>query len=146
MALYNSVLTTLRSEISKIHEETFIYKLVVDTVAKIPYFNWIGIYFFNPVTKEFYLGYHMGKSTNTTIIQLNQLETSKIEIINDLNAEQKISIGPEVASECKMLLMKNKKILGLIVIGSEGINNFDEIDSKYLMEITEIVSERIYHH
>ena len=82
MSVYNAVLTTIRFEISKTHEEALIYKLVVDTLAKIPYFSWIGIYFFNPVTKEFYLGYHMGKPSNSTVIKLNQLEFVKLDIIN----------------------------------------------------------------
>lgn len=142
---YNAALTTLRSEISKTYEEALIYKLVVDTLTKIPYFTWIGVYFFNPVTKEFYLGYYNGKPTNTTIIKLNQLTFTKLEIINDINTEQKFSICPDETSECKILIMKNAKTLGLIVTGSKETNIFDEIDSKYLLEIAETVAERVYH-
>jgi putative methionine-R-sulfoxide reductase with GAF domain len=141
---YNAVLTTLRFEIPKTHENVLVYKLVVDTLAKIPYFSWIGIYFFNPVTKEFYLGYHIGKPSNSTIIKLNQLEISKLEIINDINAETKFSVCPEVVSESKMMLIKDDKILGMIAVGSEKINVFDEIDRKYLLEITETVVDRVY--
>ena len=145
MSLYNAVLTTRRFEISKTHEEALIYKLVVDTLAKIPYFSWIGIYFFNPVTKEFYLGYHMGKPSNSTVIKLNHLEFRKLDIINDINAEQKFSVCPEVASESRMMLIKDDKIFGLIAVGSEKINIFDEIDREYLLEITETVVDRVYH-
>ena len=145
MSVYNAVLTTIRFEISKTHEEALIYKLVVDTLAKIPYFSWIGIYFFNPVTKEFYLGYHMGKPSNSTVIKLNQLEFVKLDIINDINAEPKFSVCPEVASESKMMLIKDDKIFGLIAVGSEKINIFDEIDREYLLEITETVVDRVYH-
>ena len=142
---YNAALTTLRSEISKTYEEALIYKLVVDTLTKIPYFIWIGVYFFNPVTKDFYLGYYNGKPTNTPIIKLNQLTFTKLEIINDINTEQKFSICPNVASECKILLMKNARTLGLIVAGSKETNIFDETDRKFLLEIAETVAERVYH-
>lgn len=143
--MYDAALTTLRSEISKTNEDALVYKLVVDTLAKIPYFTWIGIYFFNPVTKEFYLGYYMGKPTKNNVIKLNQLAFAKMEIINDIDVEQKISICPEVASESKILLTKNGKTLGLIAVGSERTNIFNEIDRKYLLEITETVADKVYH-
>ena len=143
--VYNAALTTLRSEISKTNEDVLVYKLVVDTLAKIPYFTWIGIYFFNPITKEFYLGYYMGKPTNNNVIKLNQLAFAKMEIINDIDVEQKVSICPDVASESKILLTKQGKTLGMIAVGSERKNIFNEIDRKYLLEITETVADKVYH-
>ena len=142
---YNVALTTIRSELSKTYEEAFIYKLVVDNLSKIPYFSWIGVYFFNPVTKEFYLGYYTGKLSKTTTIKLDQLRFTKLEIINDIKTEQKFSICPEVAAECKLLLTKNNTILGLIAVGSENPNIFDETDRKNLLEIAETVADKIYH-
>ncbi|MFX0208444.1 MAG: hypothetical protein ACFFDT_20845 [Candidatus Hodarchaeota archaeon] len=142
---YNAILTSLRSELAKTYEEAFIYKLIVDTLTNFPYFSWIGVYFFNPVTKEFYLGYYTGKLTKTSVIRLDQLKFEKFEIINDINAKQKLSICPDVYSEFKLLLRKNNKILGLIVVGSENPNIFDEIDQKYLLEIAETVADKVYH-
>jgi putative methionine-R-sulfoxide reductase with GAF domain len=143
---YSAALTTLRSELAKTNDEAFIYKLVVDTLSKFPYFSWIGVYFFNPVTKEFYLGYYIGKQTKASVIKLNQLRFTKFEIINDIKAENKLSICPEVSSECKLLLIKNETILGLIAMGSKNSNIFDEIDRKYLLEIAETAADKVYHH
>ncbi|MFX0124100.1 MAG: hypothetical protein ACFFAE_10720 [Candidatus Hodarchaeota archaeon] len=142
---YNTVLTSLRFELTKTYEEAFIYKLVVDTLSKIPYFSWIGVYFFNPVTEEFYLGYYSGKLAKITAIKLDQLRFTKFDVINDINAERKFSVCPEVTSECKLLLTKNNTTLGLIAIGSENQNFFDEIDRKYLLEIAETVTDKVYH-
>ncbi len=103
---YNTALTTLRSELATTYEEAFIYKLIVDNLSKIPRFSWIGVYFFNPVTKEFYLGYYTGKQTKTTVIKLDQLRFTKFEVTNDTNAEQKFLICPQDISEYGLLLIK----------------------------------------
>ncbi|UCG02263.1 MAG: hypothetical protein JSW11_22060 [Candidatus Heimdallarchaeota archaeon] len=142
---YNAALSSLRFELTKTYEEAFIYKLVVDSLSKIPHFSWIGIYFFNPVTKEFYLGYHSGKVAKITVIKLDQLSVTKFEIISDITAEPKFSVCPDVASECKLLIMKHNTTLGLIVIGSDNPNTFNEIDRKYLLEIAETVADKVYH-
>lgn len=143
--VYSTALTKIRSELAKTYEEASIYKLVIDTLSKFQYISWIGAYFFNPVTEEFYLGYYQGKLTKTTVIKLNQLKFTDFDIINDIKAEQKLSISPDCASECKFLLKKNEAILSLIAIGSENSYNFDEFDRKYLLEIAETMADRIYH-
>ncbi|MFX1537944.1 MAG: hypothetical protein ACFFDI_27440 [Promethearchaeota archaeon] len=143
---YNAALTSLRSELAKTYDEAFIYKLVVDILSKFTYFSWIGVYFFNPVTKEFYLGYYTGKITKTSVIKLDQLKFDKFEIINDIDIKHKLSVCPDVYSECKLFLRINNDILGLIAIGSEKPNIFDEIDRRFLLEIAETVADKIYHH
>ena len=143
--VYNAALASIRSELAKTYEEAFIYKLVVDILSKFTHFSWIGVYFFNPVTEEFYLGYYTGKLAKTSVIKLEQLKFDKFEMINDIDAEQKLSICPDVYSECKLLLIKNNEILGLIVIGSEIQNIFNETDIKYLLEIAETVADKVYH-
>lgn len=142
---YNAVLTSIRSEISRTYEEALIYKLVVDTLSQIPYFSSIGIYFFNPVTEEFYLGYYTGKHSIANIIKSDQLKFTNFEIINDTDTEERFSICSDIASECKLLLTKNETALGLIVVGSDDPHSFDEIDKKYLPEIAETVADKVYH-
>ena len=142
---YDRVLGEIRSELAKIYEEASIYKFVVDNLSQLPFFSWIGVYFFNPVTEEFYLGYYTGELPKTTVIKLKQLKSNKYEMINDFNAEQTPSVGPEVNSECKLLLEKDHTKLSLIVIGSENSYIFDEIDQKYLLEIAETIVDRVYY-
>ena len=144
--VYSTALTKIRSELAKTYEEASIYKLVIDFLSQFQFMSWIGAYFFNPVTEEFYLGYYQGKLTKTTVIKLNQLKFTDFEIINDINSEKKLSISPDCISECKLLLKKNNAILSLIAIGSENANVFDEIDRKYLLEIAETMADRIYYH
>ncbi|MHA2225059.1 MAG: GAF domain-containing protein [Candidatus Hodarchaeales archaeon] len=60
-------------------------------------------------------------------------------IINDIEQEKEPSIAPQVASEMKMLLTKNQKILRMITVGSDRKNIFDETDKNYLAEIADTV-------
>ena len=55
------------------------------------------------------------------------------------------SVCSEISSECKLLLTKNETCLELIVIGSDEPDSFDEIDKKYLLEIAETVTDKVYH-
>lgn len=122
ISLYKSLLTALQSGLTSIPDNMLIYKLTVDLLSKIPHLHWIGIYFYNSVTKEFYLGYNEGKTPIKTIIRLNQLNIpefqtdAKIEIINDVQTEKDSLFSPQVICEARVLLRKNGKILGMIVI------------------------------
>jgi putative methionine-R-sulfoxide reductase with GAF domain len=62
-----------------------------------------------------------------------------VVIINDIEQEKEPSIAPQVASEMKMLLTKNQKILRMITVGSDRKNIFDETDKNYLAEIADTV-------
>lgn len=144
--VYNSTLTALRSGLSRFNDEMLIYKFTVDLLGKITHLSWVGIWFFNPVTKEFYLGYNIGKTSNKTVLRLDQLSftsTTKVVIVNDIEQEKEPGIAPQVASEMKILLKKNQKILGMITVGSDRKDIFDETDKNYLAEIAETVVERI---
>jgi putative methionine-R-sulfoxide reductase with GAF domain len=151
MAIYNSTLTALLSGIAKINDKLLIYKFTVDLLSKIPYFHWIGIYFYNPVTKEFYLGYSIGTQATNTMVLYDQLKfpsnqfDAKIEIINNVETEQTDLVSPRAASEAQVLFKQGGTILGMIIIGSETTDTFDEVDRKYLLAIADTVAEKVFH-
>ncbi|MFX0051927.1 MAG: hypothetical protein ACFFAJ_01120 [Candidatus Hodarchaeota archaeon] len=151
ISVYSSTLNALRSGIAKIIDELLIYKFTVDLLSKIPQFHWIGVYFYNPVTKEFYLGYNIGTQATTTMVRYDQLPfpsnqfDAKIEIINNVEAEQTESIAPHAASEAQVLFKHGGTILGMIVIGSETTDTFNEVDRTSLIEIVDTVAEKVRH-
>ncbi|MFX0206805.1 MAG: GAF domain-containing protein [Candidatus Hodarchaeota archaeon] len=150
-SVYNSTLNALRSGIAKINDELLIYKFTVDLLSKIPQFHWIGVYFYNPVTKEFYLGYNIGTQAAKTMVRYDQLGfptnpfDAKIEIINNIEAEQTDSISPQATAEAHVLIKQGGTILGMIVIGSEATDNFNEVDRSSLIEIVDTVAEKVRH-
>lgn len=151
ISVYKSMLTALQSGLTSIPDDMLTYKLMVDLLSKIPHLHWIGIYFYNSVTKEFYLGYNIGKTPTKTVIHLGQLNfpehqiDAKLEIINDAQTEENEFFSPQVICEARVLLRKNGKILGMIVIGSENHNAFDEVDKEYLIGVSDTVSNKVFH-
>ncbi|MFX0182438.1 MAG: hypothetical protein ACFE95_05070 [Candidatus Hodarchaeota archaeon] len=151
ITIYNSTLNSLRSGIARINDELLIYKFTVDLLSKTPYFHWIGIYFYNPVTKEFYLGYNIGTQAIRTMVRYDQLRfpsnqfDAKIEIINNIETEQTDSIAPKASSEAQVLFKHGGTILGMIVLGAETTDAFVEVDKKSLIAIADTVAEKVHH-
>ncbi|MFX0171323.1 MAG: hypothetical protein ACFE9L_05335 [Candidatus Hodarchaeota archaeon] len=151
ISVYTSTLNALRSGIAKINDELLIYKFTVDLLSKIPQFHWIGVYFYNPVTKEFYLGYNVGTQATTTMVRYDQLRfptnpfDAKIEIINNIEAEQTDSLAPQAAAEAQILFKQGGMILGMIVIASETTDIFTEVDRSSLIELVDTVTEKVRH-
>lgn len=144
---YNKMLASLRSDIAHTADIMKMYMSTVDLLFKLTHIDWCGIYFFNDVTREFYLGYYRDQSTDKSTIQLNQLllrsPLNKIEFCNNIKGEGKISPFKQASSEIKVIFRKPLKIFGLITLSSTQINNFDNIDEKYLLEVAETLAERI---
>ena len=144
---FNKLLNTLRNETARSIDVTKIYMTTVDLLFNLSHINWCGIYFFNDVTKDFYLGYYRDNPANISLIKLKQLTlispTNKIDLCNDIKGEGKISSYAEAASEIKVLIRKQEKIFGLIAASSNNENIFDETDEKYLLEVVETIAERI---
>jgi putative methionine-R-sulfoxide reductase with GAF domain len=147
IAEYYEILATFRSEVAHSVDVMKIYMTTIDLLFKLSHINWCGIYFFNDVTKEFYLGYYRDQPTNTSVIRLNQLSLkqprNKLDLCNNVKAEGKISSYIQAASEIKVLFRQQNKIYGLIATSSKQENIFDDIDEKYLLEVVETIVERV---
>lgn len=141
------MLSTLRSEVAHSVDVIKIYMTTIDLLYELSHINWCGIYFFNDVTKEFYLGYYRNQPTNISVIRLNQLSlkppNNKLDFCNHVTAEGKVSSYDQAASEIKVLFRQQHKIFGLIATSSKYENTFDDIDEKYLLEVVETIVERV---
>lgn len=144
---YNEMLASLRSNVSHTVDVLKIYMLAIDLLFILSHINWCGVYFFNDVTKEFYLGYYRDQPPNISVIRLNQLSlklpNEKVDLCNNMKAEGKVSPYEQASSEIKILIGQQHRTFGLIVISSKSENIFDEIDEKYLSEVVETISERV---
>jgi putative methionine-R-sulfoxide reductase with GAF domain len=119
----------------------------VDLLFQLPHIDWCGIYFYNDVTREFYLGYYRDQPVETGLLRLDQLSLrppqNKLDLCNNVKSEGKTSPYNQTASEIKVIFKKPLKIFGLFTLSSKQVNVFDNIDEKYLLEIAETLAERI---
>lgn len=150
--LYEPILATIRTELSKIRDPALIYMLVVDQLSQMPYFDWTGIYLLNPVRKELYLCYHVGKDTEHTIIPVGQgvcgsaVAEHTDKVIDDVTKEKNyLACSLETRSEIVVLLENDGEIFGQIDVDSDQIGAFDETDRKYLREIATMMADKIVH-
>ena len=124
-----------------------IYMETVDLLFQLPHIDWCGIYFYNDVTREFYLGYYRDQKVETGLLRLDQLSLrspeNKLDLCNDIKSEGKTSVYNQTASEIKVIFKKPLKIFGLITLSSKQVSIFDYLDEKYLLEIAETLAERI---
>lgn len=122
------MLASLRSKVSHTVDVLKIYMLAIDLLFILSHINWCGVYFFNDVTKEFYLGYYRDQPTNISVIRLNQLSlkqpNEKVDLCNNLKAEGKISPFEQASSEIKILIGQQHKTFGLIVIIARKVKIF----------------------
>lgn len=140
---------TLRSSLATVNDEMLSYKIAVDVLAKVTHLGWIGVYFFNPVTEEFYLGYSTGGSPKTTIVRYNQLNfpnnqyDASFTFNNEVQPDHPSSLSPKAGSEAHILIKSAGKILALICIGASEQSTFDEVDQRSLREFGRLVEERV---
>ncbi|MHA1969950.1 MAG: hypothetical protein ACW964_19420, partial [Candidatus Hodarchaeales archaeon] len=123
------------------------YMETVDLLFQLPHIDWCGIYFYNDVTREFYLGYYRDQPVETGLLRLDQLSLrppqNVLDLCNDVKIEGKTSPYNKTASEIKVIFKRPLIIFGLFTLSSKQINVFDNIDEKYLLEIAETLAERI---
>ena len=148
--LYAPILTLIRTELANTDEKELIYKLVVDQLAKLPYFNWTGIYLLNTNSQELSLSYYIGKPTDHVVIPVGKgicgtaVSEHTDKIIDDVTLEDEyLACSLETRSEIVVLMEKDGKIHGQIDVDSDEPAAFDETDQVKLREIATMVMEKL---
>ena len=108
-------------------------------------FFWVGFYFVKE--DELVLGPFQGPVACTRIgrgkgVCGKAWDTKKIIIVPDVNQfPGHIACSPESKSEIVLPVFHNEKVIMILDIDSEKLNDFDEIDRKYLSKIKEIIEK-----
>jgi GAF domain-containing protein len=145
--LWNQLLTDFETGIkNKTQDE--IYKLAIDLMAKLPHFNWTGIYLLNNGVLELYK-YYIGKPTDHVRINIGQgvcgtAVAEKRDIIVDdvLKLDNYLACSAETRAEIVVLIKNSEdEIIGQIDIDSDSVGAFDETDRKYMHKIAQILGQ-----
>ena len=149
-ALYAPIFATIRTELANTDEKELIYKLVVDQLTKLPYFDWTGIYLLNTDSQELSLTYYIGKPTDHIVIPVGKgicgtaVSEHTDKIIDDVTLEDEyLACSLETRSEIVVLMEKDGKIHGQIDVDSDEPAAFDETDQVKLREIATMVMEKL---
>ena len=113
-----------------------ICKLLSESVD---YYNWVGFYFANQVTKTLHLGPYIGAETDHTVIPFGKGICGQVAVSNanfvvpDVAAQDNyIACSFTVKSEIVVPLFVNGKNIGQIDIDSHVLNPFTDADERFL--------------
>ncbi len=152
MELYSSILQSIEQKLLQIENLTAnkIYMIVVDQLATISYFNWTGIYLLDKEKNELVLNYHVGKPTEHTKIPVGRgvcgsaVAERKDKIVQDVAKEDNyLACSLETRSEIVVLIGNKTEIIAQIDVDSDNIAAFDEIDQKYLHQVSDLIVEKL---
>ncbi|MHA2295743.1 MAG: GAF domain-containing protein [Candidatus Hodarchaeales archaeon] len=149
--LYDSILNDIRRDLSKIpNDPATIYITIIEHLANIPYFHWTGLYLYNKVRRELYLGTFSGKNSKQSLIKLGDGACGSAvayriyKIVDDVTKyDNSITSSPDTRSEIAIVLEDRKEIIGILDIESNEIGAFDINDRKYLQEIAETAIQKM---
>lgn len=124
------------------------YREVVDTLSRIPYYNWVGFYFLKD--GELVLGPYVGKSTEHVRIKAGQgvcgraVAERRTIVVDDVTKESNyLACSLETRSEIVVPIWVADEITGEIDIDSDDLAAFDQIDRGFLEKVASIVGETI---
>ncbi|MHA1967231.1 MAG: GAF domain-containing protein [Candidatus Hodarchaeales archaeon] len=149
---YNLIIKKLSLKFSKekFTSSKMIYKLVVDQLAKLPHYQWTGIYLLDSKNNELQLDYYFGKPTDHTRIPVGKgvcgsaIAEKTDKIIKDVREEDNyLACSLETRSEIVVLIESEDEIIGQIDVDSDDVGAFDEIDRNYLHKISEMMVKKL---
>ncbi len=131
-------------------DPTEIYMTVVGELSNIPYFDWVGIYLLDSEKQELNLDNYIGLETEHIRIPVGQGvcgsavadRTDKvIQDVRELTNYLACSVGTR--SEIVVLIEDNEIIIGQIDVDSDQVGAFDDVDQKYLRQISEMIVNQL---
>ena len=135
---------------SAISSSKELYQLVVDLLSKLPNFHWTGIYLLEDATNELILEYYVGKPTEHTRIPFGEgvcgsaVAEKTDKVIEDVQKEENyLACSLGTRSEIVVLIEDDDKIIGQIDVDSDDVGDFDEMDRKYLRQISELIVNQL---
>ena len=134
---------TLNTSLSRDEKLLNICQLLSDSIS---YYNWVGFYFANHVTKTLHLGPYVGAETDHTVIPFGKGICGQVAVSNenfvvpDVAAQDNyIACSFTVKSEILVPLFVNGENIGQIDIDSHVLDPFTKEDEDFL----EFVNARI---
>ena len=134
---------TLNTSLSRDEKLLNICQLLSDSIS---YYNWVGFYFANHVTKTLHLGPYVGAETDHTVIPFGKGICGQVAVSNenfvvpDVAAQDNyIACSFTVKSEIVVPLFVNGENIGQIDIDSHVLDPFTKEDEDFL----EFVNARI---
>jgi L-methionine (R)-S-oxide reductase len=125
-----------------------LYKVVVRRLAKLPHFNWTGIYLLKGHTLE--LDHFIGRPTEHMKIPVGKgicgsaMSRGGNVIIDDVTMESNyLACSIETRSEIVVLIRDGKRIIGEIDIDSDEPAAFDDKDERALESVAQIIAQRL---
>lgn len=147
---YSSILQSIEHKLLQIEDLTAqkIYRIIVDQLSTLSYFNWTGIYLLDKENNELILDYYVGEPTEHTHIPVGRgicgsaVAEKADMIVEDVTKEENyLACSLETRSEIVVLIENNGEILGQIDVDSDEIAAFDEIDRRYLRQVSKLIVE-----
>lgn len=145
-SLKPKVITILNQ--TKSDRTTKLQKLCEFLKEKVPYYNWVGFYFANHVTKTLHLEAYAGEPTDHTIIPFGKGICGQVAVSNqnflvpDVSAQDNyIACSIAVKSEIVIPLFVNGENIGQIDIDSHTLNPFTEADERFLEYVNQEVAK-----
>jgi len=130
--------TEITSNITITREEK-LFKVCELLSNSIDYYNWVGFYFANHVTKTLHLGPYVGAETDHTVIPFGKGICGQVAVSNanfvvpDVAAQDNyIACSFTVKSEIVVPLFVNGQNIGQIDIDSHVLDPFTEADERFL--------------
>ncbi|MHA2347430.1 MAG: GAF domain-containing protein [Candidatus Hodarchaeales archaeon] len=151
--IYKNILDSMTDQLktSQKHEPAEIYKIVVTELAKIPYFDWTGIYLLNHESQELILDYYIGAETEHTVIPVGTgvcgaaVADNIDKVIYDVREESNyLACSLGTRSEIVVLIRDGDKILGQIDVDSDTVGAFDNQDKTYLQKVASIITQFLF--
>jgi GAF domain-containing protein len=130
--------TEITSNITITREEKLM-KICELLSNSVDYYNWVGFYFANHVTKTLHLGPYVGAETDHTVIPFGKGICGQVAVSNanfvvpDVAAQDNyIACSFTVKSEIVVPLFVNGQNIGQIDIDSHVLDPFTEADERFL--------------
>lgn len=132
---------------SKVHIEliTALSNIVTLIKENLTTTSWVGFYIYRPQNDDLILGPFCGKLACNQININNGVcgkayRENNLIIVSDVNTiPYHIACDANTKSELVAPLLIKNKIYGVLDLDSHNLNNFDEIDKKYILSIIEIL-------
>lgn len=113
-----------------------------------PNYDWVGYYFADYENRELVLGPYIGESTDHTRIPFGKGICGQVAVSNEVfkvddvaKEDNYLSCSIAVKSEIVVPLFVKGINIGQIDIDSHAVNAFDDRDSRFLVELNELVAK-----
>ena len=150
--IYEEIMSNIKVSFKSEEAKTVsdVYRKVVTELSNIPYFHWTGIYLLDEENQQLILDNYIGAETEHTVIPVgtgvcgSAVAEKTDKIIFDVREESNyLACSLETRSEIVVLIEDKDKIFGQIDVDSDEVGVFDEVDQKYLRQITELIVKKI---